>query len=298
MVDRFNKQYKIELNLIININASGTQELEDIVEKVQLPKILITEANGKWRHLYHNFNMNILSIVLLNHENFNASFMALEELLWRRHYTKIVFLYEEKENKQMLDIFQKCWQQGHTSVIVWWHDTVFTYDPYPRIKIIQLQNNDGFESRMKGNFHKFQIKIPVFDYPPRCFSYRNRKGVQIQTGYFWKIIETFVAQHNGTLRFEFLDVWAVNTSREAAKDVIVNYGYSFIPTMIIPKDDYETSDAIHFAKNYLLTASGKEIPQNKYLLLTFNMELWLMTLAIVVILFLLTMLILSRSKPG
>uniref|UniRef100_A0A1I8N5C6 Ionotropic glutamate receptor C-terminal domain-containing protein n=1 Tax=Musca domestica TaxID=7370 RepID=A0A1I8N5C6_MUSDO len=156
-----------------------------------------------------------------------------------------------------------------------------------------------FEQHLKDvqeNFHKFEIKVPAVDYPPRCFSYRNRQGVQIQTGYYWKIIETFVMRHNGTLRYDFFDMWAMNFSLESVAHLIANEGHSFTTSVVIPQEYFESSDAIHFGKNYLLTATGKEIPQNMYLLITFSVEMWLMVISVFVILFLLLMMTKQRYR--
>ncbi|XP_061402191.1 uncharacterized protein LOC133338017 [Musca vetustissima] len=288
MVDHLNAEYNVELNLIINIGENEGVELEAILQNVQLPKIITTASDVKLSNLYRNFNMNILSLVLLKQQNMNESFMALDQLLWRRHYTPIIFIYKTMESNTILDIFQKAWQQGHTSVVVWWQNKVFSYNPYPSIKIKQLETPQDFMKHLlqQQNFNKFEIKVPLFHNPPRSFSYVNREGVEIRTGFFWKTIETFVTSRNGTLQYEFFDIWSTDLNRETVTDFIMNAGYSFIPTMVVPKGDFEKSNAIHFAHDYLLTAVGKEIPENQYLLITFDTELWLMADVIFIIIFL------------
>ncbi|XP_073840157.1 uncharacterized protein [Musca autumnalis] len=240
--------------------------------------------------------MNILSIVSMNKENFNQSFNTLDRLLWRRHYTPILIIYNEKENKDMEQVFQKCWQQGHTSVLLLWHNTSFTYNPYPNVKVIPLKSFHDFHRHTVElrNFQKFEFKIPVIDFPPRCFSYRNKQGVEILSGYFWKMIETFVLHHNGTLQQTFVDIWNTNLDRELATDLVANQGYQLMTTVLMPTVNYETSNAIFFGKVFILIPSGKEIPQYVYLLITFNMEMWIMVFSIFIILILLILAVKRR----
>ncbi|XP_005176199.2 uncharacterized protein LOC101893058 [Musca domestica] len=258
----------------------------------EIPKIIITSENSSQDNLYKEFNMNILTMVRIDEDNQNATLSLMDQLLWRRHYTSIIVFYEENkedndEEEQLINFFHDCWQNGYLSVLLVLHNITYTYTPYPKITVIRLENYMAFEKIQNLrplNFNGFEISTAFIEYPPRCFSFHSRHGQLIRSGYYYKIVENFVRQYNGSLRPEFVDAWGIKFDDDSIRDLVNNRGFSFIPTHLTASENYESSYFIHFGKCYLIVPAAKEINQNLYLLVSFDMGMWLMMALILIIL--------------
>ncbi|XP_061402229.1 uncharacterized protein LOC133338059 [Musca vetustissima] len=233
--------------------------------------------------------MNILTVARIDVNNQKVSFSLLGELLWRRHYTKIIVFFQsvDEDERQLVSLFEDSFKNGYLSVLVLWHNDTYTYTPYPKIRVIHLKNYMEFgelQQRNPYNLNQFPIHIAVVEYPPRCFSFHNRQGELIRSGYYYKILENFVKHHNGTLNPVFVDAWAISFDEASIVDLVNNRGFSFIPTYLTASRHYESSDCIHFGKCYLLVPAAREINQNLYLLVSFDRGMWFMVALLLVIL--------------
>ncbi|XP_061402207.1 uncharacterized protein LOC133338036 [Musca vetustissima] len=234
--------------------------------------------------------MNILTVTRIDANNQNVTFSLMDELLWRRHYTKIIVFFEsddDTDEHQLVNLFEDSFKNGYLSVLVLWHNDTYTYTPYPQIRVIHLKDYVEFgelQKRRPYNFNKFHINTAFVEYPPRCFSFHNRQGELIRSGYFYKIVENFVKHHNGTLQPVFVDAWGISFNETSIVDLVNNRGFSFIPTYLTASKHYESSDCIHFGKCYLLVPAAREIKQNLYLLVSFDKGMWFMVALLLVIL--------------
>ncbi|XP_061402218.1 uncharacterized protein LOC133338048 [Musca vetustissima] len=290
IIKYFNEMEAIEMNVFIDINGQAESEFQDISMKSDIPKIIINSENVTRENLYKQFNMNILTVTRIDANNQNVTFSLMDELLWRRHYTKIIVVFESDDDvdeQQLVSLFQDSFKNGYLSVLVLWHNDTYTYTPYPQIRVIHLKNYMEFgelQKRRPHNFNKFHINIVVVEIPPRCFSIHNRQGELIRSGYFYKVVENFVRHHNGTLNPVFVDAWAISFDEASIVDLVNNRGFSFIPTYLTASKHYESSDCIHFGKCYLLVPAAREINQNVYLLVSFDRGMWFMVALLLVIL--------------
>uniref|UniRef100_A0A1I8Q3L4 Ionotropic receptor n=1 Tax=Stomoxys calcitrans TaxID=35570 RepID=A0A1I8Q3L4_STOCA len=292
IMQHLNAEYGFQTNLMIDL--TGNEHTWEFLEKSlesKVPKILITHLDATTSNLYKLFNMEILSIVRMDVMHLNLTLKLMDELLWRRHYTKIIVDFHgegaKDANNELPYIFHRFWQQGHTSVLLHWRNATYTYTPYPSIQVHSVANLWDFQKLWQmRNFHQYVFKIPFMEFPPRCFSYRNRKGNLIRTGNFYKIIEGFIEQYNGSMEFEFFDIWNMGLNRDYANEKISNAGFRFIPTQMAHSEMYDSSDALHFGKIYFIVPASKEINQSLYLFVSFNPHMWMMVALLLLILFL------------
>ncbi|XP_013111546.2 uncharacterized protein LOC106090045 [Stomoxys calcitrans] len=292
IMQHLNAEYGFQTNLMIDLTGNEhTWEFQEKSLESKVPKILITHLDATTSNLYKLFNMEILSIVRMDVMHLNLTLKLMDKLLWRRHYTKIIVDFHgegaKDANNELPYIFHRFWQQGHGSVLLHWRNATYTYTPYPSIQVHSVANLWDFQKLWQiRNFQQYLFKIPFMEFPPRCFSYRNRKGSLIRTGIYYKIVEAFIKNYNGSMEFEFLDIWSMGLNREHANDKVRNGGFHFIPTQMIASEMYERSDAFHLGKNYFIVPASKEIKQSLYLLVCFNPYMWMMVALLLLILFL------------
>ncbi|XP_075162622.1 uncharacterized protein LOC142235249 [Haematobia irritans] len=248
LISDFNKEYRMEINIIVDLKIDNNFEFNEIVAKIEKPKLLIKSNEIEMRPLNEVFNMQSLTIARIDEEIFNTTLAVMETLLWRRHFTHIIIWYDNSSDdlQQLKELFERSWQLGYSYMVAWWHDNLYTFNPYPRITIIRVVNFHQWKIQsILHNFQQYSIGILGIDMPPRCFSYYNRRGQLIRTGYFYKLIENFIKHYNGSIFYALFDIWneAVNN------DAVNGYGdFSFIAGHLSPSSLVEIpkSDPIGF----------------------------------------------------
>ncbi|XP_013111545.2 uncharacterized protein LOC106090044 [Stomoxys calcitrans] len=300
-IQKLNEKYKLQMNVVIDLKGNQSMDLMENLGDLNVPKILISQPEAAKHNLYKLFNMQMLAIVQLDMTNLNLTLTIMEKLLWRRHFSKIIIQFKGDEtldvNKDLLYLFHRCWLQGHTSVLVYWRNTTYTYTPYPSIQVQLLHSFGDFTEQQQQDFQQFEFFIPFIELPPRCFSYYNRKGQLIRSGIYYKIVQNFITHYNGSIRHEFFDPWSTSLNRETTNDLVTHKGYRFITTLLARNENYESSDAFHFGKFYFMVPAGKEIKQSLYLFLSFHPHMWLMIAILLAILFLL-LVVIDHRKHG
>ncbi|XP_013115468.2 uncharacterized protein LOC106093041 [Stomoxys calcitrans] len=298
LITDFYKESRINLNIIIDLMEPPNLEFQDIVATIQHPKLLINFNHTEMRHLYKSFNMQCLTIAVIDEEILNSTMALMDLLLWKKHFTPIIIWYETKnEDIQMLyELFGRCWQQGYTDVVVWWQNTLYTFKPYPTITIVPV--NDLWHWRnfsLLTNFQQYPIRVIVVDFPPRCFSFLNRQGQLIRTGYYYKLIENFIRFYNGSIQHDFKDMWSSNFIQGILESVR-NNRFDFVASRFRVSEQYIRSDTIDLGNVYLMVPSSNEVHQSLYILLSFNQQLWIITGVLLVIFAMLIYFVRYRSS--
>ncbi|XP_065361816.1 uncharacterized protein LOC135955393 [Calliphora vicina] len=199
----------------------------------------------------------------------------MDELLWTLHFKDILLIYQgAKQNFHY--IFELCWIHGFISVLLWSDKQLYTYHPYPEIKVVQLNNVTEFQNKTHlHNFQGYEMVVPDITFPPVCFSYHNKQGKLLRVGYFYKWIEIFLRYHNATIRHEFYDMWQSKASLAIVNKFLEKSKFSFVPAELPRSNDYASSLTLIVTKIQLIVPSSNEIANNLYLLKPFNMHLWL-----------------------
>uniref|UniRef100_A0A1I8PJJ6 Ionotropic glutamate receptor C-terminal domain-containing protein n=1 Tax=Stomoxys calcitrans TaxID=35570 RepID=A0A1I8PJJ6_STOCA len=288
LLQELDEQRKFQMHLIIDMqNQNSSEQFLDFKSKMEIPRILIKRPDVVQQHLYIEFNMEILTIASLSMLNFNQTFDAMEKLLWRRHYTTILMILEN-EDFDLLNLFQRCWAQGYTSILVLHRQRYYTYTPFPTIQVKPLNHCLDFLKKSHfHNFHNYTFMVPFTQMPPIIFSYNNREGHLIRSGIYYKIVENFVNHYNGCMRHTFYDIWTSSLKPEDIVAMIIEQGLSFIPCYLAINEGYESSDSFHFSKVYLIVPAEKEIDQSLYLLVSFKRDMWLMVFLLLMVIYLL-----------
>ncbi|XP_075162632.1 uncharacterized protein LOC142235260 [Haematobia irritans] len=287
LISDFNKEYRMEINIIVDLKIDSNFEFNEIVAKIEKPKLLIKSYQIEMRPLHELFNMQSLTIARIDEETFNTTLAVMKTLLWRRHFTHIIIWYDDSNDdlQQLKELFQRSWQLGYSYMVAWWQDNLYTFKPYPKIKIIRVENFHHWKIQsILDNFQQNSIGIVGLDMPPRCFSYYNRRGQLIRTGYLYKLIENFIKHYNGSIFYALFDNWSYADNSYDA-DVINRYrDYSFLAAHSTPRNliDIPRSDPIGFGNLLLIVPTSREINQSSYILRSFRREMWLVITSLLV----------------
>ncbi|XP_059217774.1 uncharacterized protein LOC106084299 [Stomoxys calcitrans] len=287
IIQKLNEEHKYNMHLMIDLKVSnGSQKFEEIGYELEVPRILISHTGVVKENFYKIFNMKILTIVRMDMTNLNITFSIMEKLLWRRHYITITILFQN-EDLDLEELFHRCWKQGHTSVLLYWRNSFYSYTAFPNLRVNRLTNLSQFlDYEHHQNFQHYKIKVPFVEIPPLCFSYHNRQGHYVRSGIYYKIVENFVTHYNGCLQHEFIDIWKLSLQREYATDLVASGEFAFITSHLAMNESYENSESFNFAALYLIVPAGNEIDQSLYLLVSFNSNMWLMIFLLLFVLFL------------
>lgn len=283
IINYINKQTKNELNIFINLNNEGN--ILEIVKEIDIPKLIFNNVTEKrdLQPLYKRHNTEILTIVLITENNINKTFDIMDRVLWRRHYKDILMIYQQEnytskelDNILLNQIFPKCWSKGFISVLLWTNGHLITYHPYPDIKIVYLNNVAEFLDKSHlNNFQQRSCLIPFFNYPNQCYSYINRKGQLVRTGYYYKWIQLYFEYYNGSINHLFIDMWSGNTTEMEGVTTLSNLKFCFMPMFIRKFENFfETSNVMHLSKVTLMVPNSQEINKSFYLMLPYQGYLW------------------------
>lgn len=289
VVKKINHNNRIEINVIINLyNDKPDKQLNELLQNEELPTLLMTQPMDKIYPLYERFSKQSLTIVWINWAKLNATIELMDRLLWTIHFKDILFVYneEDKPNRrqefwttqnELYEIASLCWNKGFISMLIWLNQQLYTYHPYPSIKIKQIISITEFQNKSHlQNFHHYVMKIAFLEFPPPCFSYTNRKGELLRVGYTYTWIRLFLEYHNASIRYELRNIWSQNASYEQA----INWTNqnTFIPVIMPTIKSYAPSYCLFLYKYVLLLPAPKEIYDGFYTMIPFDDLVWITVL--------------------
>lgn len=280
IITQINNQEKLQINLLINLEIEQINNTDFLkATKLQKPtKLIINQQQLNLKPLYKTFSDQSLTIAWSSEKTLDKTLQIIDRLLWTIHFKDILLVYQGVE-ENLENIFHKCWKYGFISVLVWSQNHLYTYHPYPQIKVVQLNNIKEFtHKRYLDNFQGFKMILPIMEFPPVCFMYKNSKGQLFYVGYFYKWIELFLKQHNATIQHHKIDMWSINATLPTIKKSLNQMNFSFILTEFPKSEDFASSIALMIIKTYILVPSGQEILQSKYIIKTFTPIIWLFIL--------------------
>ncbi|KAM7343565.1 uncharacterized protein ACRADG_010558 [Cochliomyia hominivorax] len=260
----YNEIYKFELIIFFNFHSTNNQpELNEMLED-STPKIVINNLEANMTKLQGLFTRHCLAVVHMANDKQIEWFQKMDQLLFKRHLSYILIILKNKPIAPFERIFQECWRKGFINVLLWYQRRLYTYNPYPQVKTLELENFSSFRRReYLKNFQQFQWLMPFIQHAPRCFSYIDRWGNLIRTGYIYKIIELFVHYYNGSLNVYDFNMWSVNLTKEEGWEAI--QGFHFLCNAFLIDDAFDTSDSMWILHRYLMVPTDQEIPRGLYI---------------------------------
>ena len=279
LIKEINVMVKYQINILINFdqmlnNNKMLKEYTKASQVNEVARLILTNQTQQIRPLCQRFSDESLTIAWITKENFNVTLKAVDQLLWTIHYTDIVLIYYGL-NEDFSEIFQLCWHYGFTSVLLWSEGKLFTYHPYPKVKVVPLQNVEQFQDKSHlDNFHQYEMVVPVEQYPPVSFSYVNRRGELLRVGYFHKWIEIFLNHHNASISYHHLEVWNGSSSLNDIREALNEMKFSFVSIDLSDSENYASSIVLILTKTLLIVPAGQEISRDLYLSKPFSPDVW------------------------
>lgn len=291
-----NREHKTDINIFINLQSNERNrsdmhnQFNEMLYKIRETPNLITTKTEDVKKVQASFSENSLTVAWLNWDNMNVSFAALDTLLKGRHFTNIILVYQSSSNQsnELMLIFQLCWKHGLTSVMLWTDQQLFTYHPYPSIEVKSVHNISQFNNKSHlENFHQYVWIQPTVQYPPRFYSYTDRRGQNVYAGYLYHMIYLFLTHHNASIEYFFYDMWSSEVSTKMGIYECFKIQCAFGPLLLDVDDIFLPSKSPFLSKVVLLVPSAHEISEDLYLGLPFETLVWLIVLFMAFLFFIL-----------
>ncbi|XP_037820940.1 uncharacterized protein LOC119609955 [Lucilia sericata] len=285
----FNKAYKFELNIFVKIiSKDNEKEYEEMLRANETPKMVINEMETNITAIREFLNGHSLTVVYVNNKNLKDIFKKMDKLLWKLHLSHIFIIWNSNQDKiiELYTIFQECWQKGFINVILWHRSELYTYNPFPQIRVLKLSNFSLYGQRTYlSNFQHYAWILPFTQYAPRLFSYTDRWGNLVRSGTFYKIVELFILHHNGTLNIKEFDMWSGNITQSQVLEMLLKIGFHFTANVLFYDDSYSASDSLWIIYRNLIVPTAQEIDKSLYITKSFSVGVWLIIHLICVLIF-------------
>lgn len=304
-----NENDEVNLNVLINLldRNETSRDFLDILKLDRVPKVIFhrTAKVKEITPIYKSFNSEMLSIVWFSSNQLNFTINLLDRLLWRRHFKNLLLIHQpenaesaELNHKYLHNIFQECWSKGFISVLLWSHHQLFTYHPYPSIKVVRLNGMSQFMDKSHlNNFHQRKCLLPYIYFPNQCFFYTNRQGRLIRTGYFYKWVELYLQYYNASIEHILYDMKSCDVCQKDTLKDLSERGYCLIPIFVRKEGDlFDISNVLYLSKQMLMVPNAIEIHRSLYLILPLSGFIWSVIVASVVMIFIVMYLLQHPSK--
>ncbi|KAH8302321.1 hypothetical protein KR044_005105 [Drosophila immigrans] len=284
---QLNAEYKISLHIFINCEEEN-QQMD--LKQMEMPAIHLQTSLKTFRqfHLIGNFSSNALIIVNIKIIPLEASVKnLLPYLLNQLHELHIVFIAEQHSSSWQEELFKYSFGEGFINTLLIHNDnrslSLYSYIPYPEIRILQLSKLDDYISRCKvhlRNLHHRPIRTFVDTVEPRKIQYVNRKGQLVHAGYIYNVFLEFIRRHNATLEFSppmgpngaFLKAYAMITNKEL--------DFACYPKELTWK--MPSTEPLCLLKYYVMVPHARPIASYLYFGKPFTWSMWLAVIATVV----------------
>ncbi|XP_023294761.2 uncharacterized protein LOC111677798 [Lucilia cuprina] len=285
----------MELNVLINFNSSSDfDNYQEIVKTSDKPLIVYNNINANVTPIFERQTKNLWVIVWLNENvTMNDTINFLDRILWKLHWSEIMFIAEltADNNNFMQLLFKLCWSKGFTNVLLWQKGQLYNYQPFPKVQVINVTSVKSYlDAKQEIDFKGYIFRVPFTRRPPQSFSYRNQHGDLVFAGYWFKIVDIFNKQYNGTTKIFPVTLEETKIRRDILKLTATKL-FDIIPSSMYFSDYYSNSDVFYLSKVVVLCSVSPEIPESLYLLITFDRNVWLMCALTFIILTLLIALI-------
>lgn len=274
-INELNVLYNMELNVYLEFGQSSWMP---VIETV-LPTLQVGDATQQ-HVLMGNFSERTLTIVFMEDSYETSVFSYLTNWLWRAQQLQVLIIYSEATTVKLVRLFSHCWQQGmvHILVLVPQTEELYSYMPYPKLRLLVMQNTLEYFHRTRGllwDFHGFEITCGILPSgAPRAFLFTDKRDRLIYAGYMLRMVLDFIGHYKGTIR-----TLTVDNSREA-NEALSTRLVDFLP-YLLPETSNSTGSVVLWHENsFLIAPSPKLLPKYMYLLKPFSWTTWLAWLGI------------------
>lgn len=265
--------YNMELNVYLEF---GQSSLLPVIQTV-LPTLQVSDARQQ-HVLMGNFSERTLTIVYMEDSYATTVFSYLTNWLWRAQQLQVLIIYPEATTGKLLRLFSHCWQQGmvHILVLVPQTGELYSYMPYPKLRLLVMENTLEYFHRTRGllwDFHGFEITCGILPSgAPRAFLFTDQRNRTIYAGYMQRMVLDFIGHYKGTIRTRTVD--SLREANEALCTRIVD----FLPYLLPQSSNFSGSIVLWHENSYLMAPSPRLLPKYMYLLRPFSWSTWLVCL--------------------
>ncbi|CAD7086955.1 unnamed protein product [Hermetia illucens] len=264
-----------------------------------IPKLIY---NNRFQHVKTKsiFNANVLSIAFISDSNKENILEAFKATLEGNLLAKVIFYFlpEVIPNINLKNFSDWLWEERILYSLMVADDRVFTYNPYPEVRLVEVTSIGSLESVFTAklaNFHGTAIRVVRSIELSRHIEYVDRDGNIQFGGRFMKTILAFIKKHNGT----FVEQKAKEDMSDV-EELFKNRKIDFISMTVMMKG-LTPSYPISTITPCVLVPYQKELPRVFYLMLPFQMSAWILVgIGVIFILFVIaaTELLYGRSPAS
>lgn len=271
IINNLTSDLKLELNIFLNNSADCANEL---YKRCALtPKIILDYDNAE--RIKGGITEEILTIAFVEENGTNRTMNLLVELLWELHYTNVLFVYESaQEVSSLTTLFQLCWRNGFVNVLALVNETLYTYQPFPRIKVVALSSLKSYYDKSHlRNFQGYTLRSSISNNAPRVYNYKDINGNSANGGYLYAAVALFLQYYNGTFQEVRMPNYHMNTT--VIIKAFENKEIDILPDLLFMYPNYSHSAVVYNYRTLLMAPYAKPLPLNMYILKPMTYFTWL-----------------------
>ncbi|XP_030372191.1 uncharacterized protein LOC115622401 [Scaptodrosophila lebanonensis] len=271
-------QLNWDLNLTLNIYMDWDRDHLSLTKKLlhtDVPNMLLGGSNAMNLKLLGTFTERALTIVYLKESTLNQTLSEVVKVLWQLHHLPLLFILPTEEDSVLETLFERALHNGFLHVLVLHGDNLYTYQPYPTIRLTQIQSLEEYHYLTKlKNLEGLDVFITRETVSPRCFNYTDRRGQLVYAGYMYNILHTFIKFYNGTERgiFDGLNPIPYDLALEACLERRIHFASRVIPPF--GWRYYIPSTTLYNLNTYVIVPHAARLPKAYYFLRPFDVVLW------------------------
>nr|XP_014091762.2 uncharacterized protein LOC106618500 [Bactrocera oleae] len=275
IINNLTADLELELNIFVNNDVAHANELYR--RCASTPKIILDNENATLG-IKGRITENVLTIVFIRADDTKRNMNFLVELLWERHYTNVLFVYENTQAVSNLNtLFQFCWRNGFVKVLVLVNRLLYTYQPFPRIKVVALSKlSEYYDKSHLQNFQGYPLRSSINNNAPRVYHYTDANGNLASGGYLYWLILLFIEHYNGTFKEVRMPTYQVNLT-----NTIWAFEHKEIDIMadlLFMYPNYSHSAVIYNYRTFLMAPYAEPLPLYMYMLKPMKSLIWLLIL--------------------
>lgn len=275
IINNLTADLELELNIFVSNDVAHANELYR--RCASTPKIILDNENATLG-IKGRITENVLTIVFIPADDTKRNMNFLVELLWERHYTNVLFVYENSQAVSNLNtLFQFCWQNGFVKVLALVNRMLYTYQPFPRIKVVALSKlSEYYDKSHLQNFQGYALRSSINNNAPRVYHYTDANGNLASGGYLYWLILLFIEHYNGTFKEVRMPTYQVNLT-----NTIWAFEHKEIDIMadlLFMYPNYSHSAVIYNYRTFLMAPYAEPLPLYMYMLKPMKSLIWLLIL--------------------
>ncbi|XP_004519142.1 uncharacterized protein LOC101452095 [Ceratitis capitata] len=274
VIDKLNIDLRLELNIFLNITEDSADEL--CKHSGLTPKIILDYEHADLLELNGWATENVLTVAFVGVKNKTKPISTLVKLLWQLHYTNVLFVYKSSmSGVQLYELFALCWQHGFVNVLILIQQTLYTYHPFPAIKVLELRTLSAYYD--KSHLEDFQghpLRSSISNNAPRVYHYTDDDGNLANGGYLYALLLTFIRQHNGTFQEVKMPTYDLNLTQTIA--AFNNRDIDILAELLFMYPEYAHSAVVCIYRTLLMAPYAKPLQSYLYILQPLTRFIWLL----------------------